>query len=71
MCAQLPTFDDIRARCVARHEDVRFETSTRSVSGERSTGVARAWDSEFLRAEIFCHRDGDAHAAGFETLRRI
>ena len=69
--AEFATFDDVRARSVARHENVCFETGARGISGERASRIPGAWNSELARAEIFCHRDGDGHAARFETLRRV
>src|SRR5207244_4577058 len=69
--SELATLGDVRARSVARHENVRFETGPGGVGRERSPGVACAPAGDFCRAEVFRHRYGNSHAARFETLRRI
>src|SRR5215469_2444214 len=71
MSAQLTTLDNVRARCIARHEDVRFQASAGCVGAKRSSGVAGAGDGELACAKIFGHRHGHAHPARLETLRRI
>ena len=40
MRPKLAALDDIRARSVARHEDVRFQTGARGISGQRATGIS-------------------------------
>ena len=68
---ELAALNDICARSIARHEDIRFETCAGGICGERSTGVARAGNGELGRAKIFRHRYGNRHPARFETLRWI
>jgi len=69
--AELPALDDVGARRITRHEDVRFEPSARGIRGQRAAGVPCAGDGELRRAEIFCHRNGHTHPARLETLRRV
>src|SRR5947209_7425922 len=71
MRAELSALDDVRARCVVRHEDVRFESGASGIGSERSSGISSARDSELNRAEIFGHRYGNGHTARFEALRRV
>ena len=71
MGAQFAALDDVRTRRVARHEDVRLQAGPSSIRSERATGIASAGNREFCRAEIFCHRNGHAHPARLETLRRV
>ena len=69
--AQLATFDNVCARRVARHEDVRLHTGSSRIGSKRATGITRAGDRELCCAEIFCHRNGYAHSSRLEALRRI
>ena len=50
---------------------MRLESGARGVSGQCATGVSRARSGQFFCAEIFRHRNGDAHSARFEALGRI
>ena len=68
MCSELATFNDVRVRSVARHEDVRFEPSPSGVCGERATGVACTGNGQLGRAKMFRHGYGHGHAAGLKTL---
>ena len=71
MSSQFATLDNVCARCVARHEDVRLHTGSSRIRSERATGITRAGDRELCCAEIFCHRNGHAHSPRLEALRRI
>ena len=71
MSAQLTALDDVRARCIARHEDVRFQAGPSRVSGKRSASIAGAGDSELGCSEVFCHGHGNSHPPRLETLRWI
>ena len=71
MRSELTAFDDVRARSVAGHENMRLETGSGGVGCERPAGVPSARDGELGRAQIFRHGHGDRHAARFETLRWI
>jgi len=50
--SKLAALDDVGARSVSRHEDVRFETGPSGVRGERSTGVTRTRNGELGGAKI-------------------
>src|SRR6266566_8646620 len=69
--SELARLDDVRARSVARHENVRFETGSGGIGCERSAGVAGTGNRELGRAKVFRHGYGNGHASRFETLRRI
>src|SRR5205823_7760118 len=68
---ELAAFNDVGSRCVARHEDVGFESGTRGVGGEGAGGVAGTWSNEFGGAEMFRHRNGDGHPTRLKALSRI
>src|SRR5436190_19628521 len=69
--AQFTTLNNVRARCVARHEDVRLHARSSRVCSKRATGISRAGNRELCCAEMFCHRNSHTHAAGLEALGRI
>src|SRR5262249_60816109 len=71
MSAQFTAFDDVCLWCIARHEDVRFQTGPSRVGGKRSASIARARNSQLDCSEMFCHGHGNAHPASLETLRWI
>ena len=71
MSAQFTTLDNVRARCVARHEDVRLHTGSSRVCSKRATGISRTGNRELCCAEMFCHRNGYAHSPRLEALGRI
>ena len=71
MSAELAAFHDIRAGRVARHENVSFETGASGIRGQRATGIPRAWNCELGCAEMFRHRNGDAHSARLKTVRWV
>ena len=71
MSAQLTALDDVRARCIAWHEDVRFQAGPSCVSGKRSASIAGAGNGELDCAEVFCHGHSDTHPTRFETLRGV
>src|SRR5205814_9736485 len=66
--SELAALNDVCARSVARHEDVRFETSPSCICGERSTSVARAGNGELGRTKIFRHGYANRHPPRLETL---
>ena len=64
--AVVVAFDAIGHGDIFRHEDVRFDSGGGGVSGERSRGVARRGDREFLRAEVTRHGHAGGEAARLE-----
>ena len=54
-----------------RHKDVRFQTSPGGVGRQRAAGISGGRNRKFLCAEVLCHRNGNAHPAGLETLSRV
>ena len=47
MSAELAAFDDVRARSIAGHKNVCFQSGTGGVGGKRATSVTRARNREF------------------------
>jgi hypothetical protein len=69
--AQLLTLDNICARRVARHKNMRLHTGPSRIRSERATGITRAGNRELGCAEMFSHRNCNAHPTCLEALCRI
>jgi hypothetical protein len=64
-------FDDVGARCVARHEEIRFDPCARAISRKSARRVPGRWRCQFLQPQLPRHRYRCRHSARLEALGRV
>src|SRR5207253_11489098 len=65
------SFPTRRSSDLPRHRDVDVDPRGGAISSRGGPGIAGAWQSDGLHAELQSTRDGDGDPAGLESAGRI